>query len=126
MNRSRDEYAPNSQTLRAAFRPPDVNGGGTCVHICPAGFWVGMIYTTVSVFILKLCAIVGEQKGIGENLGKSLFVRKTIGVNKSGIRAFQKVLEAPGLDWRKVMILVGGPDWPVSVLTGILRLNVFQ
>ena len=100
--------------------------GGECVHICPSGFWVGSIYTTLSVFALKLLAIVGEQKGIGEHLGKMLVVRKTIGVNSTGIRAFQKVLEQPGLNWRKVMILVGGPDWPISVLTGILRLNVWQ
>ena len=26
----------------------------------------------------------------------------------------------------KVCILVGGPDWPTSVLTGILGLDVFE
>jgi hypothetical protein len=49
---------------------------------------------------------VGEQKGIGENLGKLLFVRKTINVNSTPIRAFQMVLEQRGLGWKKVMILV--------------------
>ena len=38
--------------------------------------------------------------------GKLLFVRKTINVNSTPIRAFQMVLEQRGLGWKKVMILV--------------------
>merc|ERR1711871_1744195 len=45
-------------------------------------------------------------------------------VNSVTIRAIRKILSSPGLSWSKVCILCGGPDWPTSVLTGILRLNL--
>merc|ERR1712136_321499 len=40
--------------------------------------------------------------------------------------AIEKILKQPGLGVQKVLILCGGPDWPTSVLTGILRLPVGQ
>ena len=40
----------------------------------------------------------------------------------AGIKAIRLILEEPGLTTAKVSILVGGPDWPTSVLTGILKL----
>eukprot|EP00976_Prorocentrum_cordatum_P069852 1179713-Prorocentrum_minimum.AAC.1 len=41
--------------------------------------------------------------------------------------SIKNILEGGGrrITLPKVMILVGGPDWPTSVLTGILELNVF-
>ena len=36
------------------------------------------------------------------------------------------VLRQPGLGFGKCSILCGGPDWPTSVLCGILKLNVWQ
>merc|ERR1719428_253336 len=63
---------------------------------------------------------------IGELMGKSLAVQKLVGVHLLGIRAVEFILKKPGLRFDKVVILCGGPDWPTSVLTGILKLNVFQ
>ncbi|CAK0900514.1 unnamed protein product [Prorocentrum cordatum] len=78
-------------------------------------------------FLLKLCACAMQQKLIGELLGKSLWVRSQCGVNKPLIRAIELVLRDPGT-WTvgKVAILCGGPDWPTSVLAGILKLNVLK
>lgn len=35
-------------------------------------------------------------------------------------------MQQPGLKLAKVALLVGGPDWPTTVFTGILRVNVWQ
>ena len=48
-------------------------------------------------------------------------------VNSLSIRAIRHILSEPGLAFlnpRKVAILCGGPDWPTSVLTGILKLSL--
>jgi hypothetical protein len=42
------------------------------------------------------------------------------------IKAIEMILLERGLKLPKVSVLVGGPDWPTSVLCGILRLNLFQ
>jgi len=42
------------------------------------------------------------------------------------IRSIEMILLERGLKLPKVSILVGGPDWPTSVLCGILRLDLFQ
>ena len=60
------------------------------------------------------------------NLGRRVSVRVLVGVNSLSIRAVGRILSAPGLSLRKVLILCGGPDWPTSVLTGILGLDVRQ
>merc|ERR1719235_901538 len=63
---------------------------------------------------------------IGEQLGRSLLVRRTVGVHKVPIRCIEKVLRQPGLSVGKVACLCGGPDWPTSVFAGILRLSLLQ
>merc|ERR1740138_1609322 len=59
-------------------------------------------------------------------MSTNVHVRVMCQVNKPMMRAIELILRAPGLRFNKVVILCGGPDWPTSVLTGILRLNVFQ
>jgi hypothetical protein len=49
-----------------------------------------------------------------------------VGINSHSIQAIKIILTADGLTWGKVAILCGGPDWPTSVLTGILRLKLRQ
>ena len=69
-------------------------------------------------------AVVLQQEGIGKNLGKKVSVRMAVGVNSTSIRAIGRILGELQLTMRKVVILCGGPDWPTSVLTGILGLSV--
>merc|ERR1712107_567485 len=38
------------------------------------------------------------------------------------MRAIEMILRAPSLTLGKVAILIGGPDWPVAVLCGLLKL----
>ena len=42
------------------------------------------------------------------------------------IRAIRLILSKPGMSLKKISILCGGPDWPTSVLTGILKLRVLS
>merc|ERR550532_2741248 len=49
-----------------------------------------------------------------------------VGVHKMGVRCVEAILRRPGWNWQKVVILCGGPDWPTSVLAGILRLSLVQ
>ena len=43
-----------------------------------------------------------------------------VGINSRQMRAIRYCLMQPGLNPAKIAILCGGPDWPTSVLCGIL------
>mmetsp|Transcript_7887 Transcript_7887/g.17388 ORF Transcript_7887/g.17388 Transcript_7887/m.17388 type:complete len:1037 (-) Transcript_7887:44-3154(-) len=89
------------------------------------GFWGGMVLAIFLSFVLKLVASSG-QYFIGYFLGKSVKVQQLIGVDKVFTRGIESVLQQRGLALSKVSVLVGGPDWPTSVLCGILKLNLLQ
>ena len=59
-------------------------------------------------------------------MGKKIGVRQAVGVNSSTIRTIRIILMEKGLTSNKMAILVGGPDWPTSVLTGILGCSYKQ
>ena len=90
------------------------------------GFWLGCAYTSVVCFFIKLSAVYMQQRCFGEGLGNKVWVRRFVGVNSVSIRAIKIILQKPGLSLAKVSILCGGPDWPTSVLTGILKLSPLQ
>ena len=90
------------------------------------GFWFACGYAAVLAYLMKLVAQVMQQKGIGEVLGQSLYVRANVGVNSRLIKAIRLILERPGLTLAKVSVLCGGPDWPTAVLCGILRADLRQ
>eukprot|EP00411_Alexandrium_monilatum_P089422 CAMPEP_0175747828 /NCGR_PEP_ID=MMETSP0097-20121207/59304_1 /TAXON_ID=311494 /ORGANISM="Alexandrium monilatum, Strain CCMP3105" /LENGTH=608 /DNA_ID=CAMNT_0017056301 /DNA_START=1 /DNA_END=1825 /DNA_ORIENTATION=- len=107
--------------------PPIYLFGGVVIsEKCPWGFWWGSIVCIVLCFILKLTACAVQQKLFGEMLGNVQSVRRAVGVHKPFIRAIEMVLRRPGLSFGKCMILCGGPDWPTSVLAGILRISLRQ
>jgi len=72
-----------------------------------------------------LVAVCGQYM-IGFCMGKSVKIQQMVGVDKVPIRAVERILLKKGLGLAKVSVLVGGPDWPTSVLCGILRLNLLQ
>lgn len=83
-----------------------------------------MIYASSVSLALKLLACTVQQKLIGESLAKYTSVRKLVGINTTIIKAMRLVLGQPGMGIDKVCILVGGPDWPTSVLCGIMGLDL--
>jgi len=91
-----------------------------------SGFWAGACISIFVCWILKLSACAMQQKGIGGLLGTQLWVQQTVGVHKPTIRAIEMILRVPGLSFGKVMILCGGPDWPTSVLCGLLKLSLLS
>jgi len=93
---------------------------------CPYGFWGGALINIGVSFVLKLTACAIQQKLIGENFGNNMYVRSMVGVHKLQIRCIEAELRKKGWPLGKVAILCGGPDWPVSVLAGVLKLSLFQ
>merc|ERR1719409_2177480 len=88
------------------------------------GFWLGCFVSSLFCFAIKLTAIALEQKAIGETFADSIEVKKIIGVHSPAMKAVRHILMQPGVRIDKVSVLIGGPDWPTSVLTGILRLRL--
>lgn len=107
-------------------------GGLVISGVCPYGngkeerFWWGTIINIVVGFVLKLVACAIQQKCIGGFLSKIMLVRQTVGVHKVQIRCIEAVLRKPGLSVGKCAILCGGPDWPTSVLAGVLNLSLYE
>lgn len=89
-------------------------------------FYSGLAFAACLGLVLKLNAVAMQQKLIGEALGRYVYIQQLVGVHRTSIRAIEKILKRPGLTFEKVAILCGGPDWPTSVLTGILRLSLPQ
>jgi hypothetical protein len=89
-------------------------------------FGLGVAYASFWACFVKAMAILGQQKVIGGVLGSKVGVRQAVGVNSVSIRAIRLILQEKGLSPNKMTILVGGPDWPTSVLTGILKQSYIQ
>ena len=80
-------------------------------------------YAFVFCMVLKLLSAMGQMYLFGVPLGKYVSVRRAVGVNSDLVRSMKLVLSEPGLTAAKVTILTGGPDWPTSVMCGILGLH---
>jgi hypothetical protein len=89
-------------------------------------FLMSLVFTSLICTMIKLNAVAMQQKLFGERLGNRVWIRSLVGVNSLSIRAIKLILEKPGLSGPKIAILCGGPDWPTSVLTGILGLKLSQ
>jgi len=83
-----------------------------------------IVYAMVISLALKLLATFLQQKMIGGLLKNNIGIRKAVGVNTDLIRAMKLCLGEKGLGIAKVSILCGGPDWPTSVLCGIMDLDL--
>jgi len=84
----------------------------------------GCVIATVFCFAIKLMSNVLLQKFIGDVFSDNTTVRKIVGVHSPTMKAVERVLTQAGLAPDKVAVLVGGPDWPTAVMTGILKIRV--
>merc|ERR1740121_1420571 len=89
------------------------------------GIWKGLVLACIAGSAAKLLACVG-QYSLGYFMGKSVKVQQFVGVTKVGVLATEAVLKEEGFKLFKVCILVAGPDFPKSVLCGILQLSIPQ
>lgn len=83
-----------------------------------------IVYAMGISLVLKLFATFLQQKMIGGLLKNSVQIRQLVGINTGLIRAMKLCLNERGLGIAKISILCGGPDWPTSVLCGIMGLPV--
>lgn len=91
--------------------------------------WISFTGAIVLTSFLCLCTkLVASilQYFIGLYMGKSIKIQQMIGVDRVPTRAIEKIVSQRGLRLSKVFVLCGGPDWPVSVTCGILRVNIPQ
>jgi hypothetical protein len=102
--------------------------GALFPKVCPGphGLGLGLVVAIFMGLVMKIIASIMQQKLIGEALGSFVKVQQQVGIHRPMMRTIEAVLRKPGLSPGKVAILVGGPDWPTSVLCGILRLGLFQ
>lgn len=89
------------------------------------GLWPGFIIACTVASVAKMLACV-LQYFLGFAAGKNVRVQKFVGVDTISIRATEFLLRKPGFSVGKVCILVAGPDFPTSMLCGILKLNIPQ
>jgi len=82
------------------------------------------IYCVAVSLALKLLACAMQQKLIGEQLSNSVKIRKMVAINTPMVRAIRVVLSDKGYTLAKVAVLVGGPDWPTSVMAGVMKLDL--
>jgi len=83
-------------------------------------FGLCMCWAVVVAQACKQAAFFVEQKVFGEYFGTALWVRSALGVNTKVTKGIKLIMLAPGVTLHKVFLLVGGPDWPTSVLAGVL------
>jgi len=112
--------------VAAMVLPDDKICGRTFSSDASFGFFLATSYTVVVVYLMKLVAHVAQQKMFGEFLGKYTSVLAMISINSNTMKAIRYILQQPGLTFAKVCVLCGGPDWPTSVLCGILKLSVCE
>jgi hypothetical protein len=84
-------------------------------------FWSAIAVAIGFTLFIKLLACAMQQKLIGEVIGQKVSVRRAVGINSKTMRAIWIIVNQRGLQVSKVAVLCGGPDWPVGVLCGILR-----
>jgi len=89
-------------------------------------FSEGLLWATFVAYAMKLCFTAFAQKLIGEPFSRNTWVRGTVGIHTPYMRAIEKILREPRVTMAKVSLVIGGPDWPIAVLCGIMRLSAWS
>lgn len=87
-------------------------------------FTGAVVWATFVTYAMKMAFTAAAQKWIGENLSSNKTVLRLVGFHTPYTRALVEVLKTPELTLAKVALLIGGPDWPVAVLCGMVHLPV--
>mmetsp|Transcript_7617 Transcript_7617/g.15893 ORF Transcript_7617/g.15893 Transcript_7617/m.15893 type:complete len:767 (-) Transcript_7617:167-2467(-) len=99
--------------------------GVLTVQRCEANtgsFVSGCLLAIALSLFMKLSGVLLQQKGIGSLFCQSAKVKRMCRLHTPTMKAVRHILRERGWSCAKVAVLVGGPDWPTSVLTGILDL----
>lgn len=49
-----------------------------------------------------------------------------VGIHTETMQSIKILINKQGITKEKIAIMCGGPDWPVSVLSGIMRVNLVE
>lgn len=89
------------------------------------GFAGSATISIIVCYLMKLASSIVLYL-VGFALGRSTSIQQLVGVNTVFTRGVEKTLKERRLGLGKVCILVGSPDWPISVLCGILRIGLVK
>eukprot|EP00908_Phaeocystis_cordata_P005548 Transcript_16046.p1 GENE.Transcript_16046~~Transcript_16046.p1 ORF type:complete len:636 (-),score=317.89 Transcript_16046:270-2123(-) len=115
------ELGPNATAVMG--EEGELGSGDASGAMSDRGFFNSLALAAGLAYVMKIFAHVLQQKMFGEMLSGRVGIRAMVGVNSGAIKAIRFILSKPGISLAKVSILCGGPDWPTSVLCGILKLN---
>jgi len=87
-------------------------------------FASAVAWASLVAFAMKLSFCVIAQKCIGGPCGSSEKIRQAVQIHTPYMRAVEEIMTASGNHIAKTALLLGGPDWPVAVLCGMLRIPV--
>eukprot|EP00587_Corethron_hystrix_P004899 CAMPEP_0113302824 /NCGR_PEP_ID=MMETSP0010_2-20120614/3492_1 /TAXON_ID=216773 ORGANISM="Corethron hystrix, Strain 308" /NCGR_SAMPLE_ID=MMETSP0010_2 /ASSEMBLY_ACC=CAM_ASM_000155 /LENGTH=383 /DNA_ID=CAMNT_0000156711 /DNA_START=408 /DNA_END=1559 /DNA_ORIENTATION=- /assembly_acc=CAM_ASM_000155 len=85
---------------------------------------VGLTISSIIALITKLSASAVQQKVIGQSFSHFIKIRQMVNINSDLMRGTKLILSDSKFTLAKISILCGGPDWPTSVLCGILGLDL--
>jgi hypothetical protein len=102
-------------------------------------FYSACTWATFVAMTCKLCGVALVQLTLGSLGRQSDYIRALVAVNSDPIRVFKLLswvgkkdqlgsqpTQAPYLSKELTLVLIGGPDWPVAVMAGILDLSVIR
>jgi hypothetical protein len=101
-------------------------------------FYSACTWATFVAMTCKLCGVALVQLTLGSLGRNSKSIRTLVAVNSDPIRVFKLLSwettndtssqpdKASYLSKELTLVLIGGPDWPVAVMAGILNLSVIR
>ncbi len=117
---------PPPQIVANAALDPCAAAAGPACDKTGWPFWLATVYACAMSYVLKLLGHVMQQKGIGEVFGRSIAIRAMVSPNSRVMKGVRYLLSQRGVSAGKVAIMCGGPDWPTSVIAGLLKLSCIQ
>jgi len=88
-------------------------------------FTSAVAWASFVAWAMKLSFCVVAQKCIGEPCGSSVQIQHAVQIHTPYMRAVEEIMSASGEYVAKMALLLGGPDWPVAVLCGMLQVPIW-
>lgn len=89
-----------------------------------ANLWFGWAIAVAVSLAAKYSLVISGQLIGYFWANSSVTIRRLVGVNSPELRSIKYILMQKGLTFPKVSVLLGGPDWPVAVICGILHTSL--
>ena len=87
-------------------------------------FWIGIAISCIISFGVKITSSFIQQVVFGTCLKQSVSVRAFCQIDSAFMRTIRYILTHSTPHHEKILVLLSGPDWPTSVLSGIMDVPV--